>query len=427
VTKTDSAPEIQADLIIEGAAEVVTCAGASQGDVGAIPDGAIACTGGTIVFVGTGADCGRRVALKPGGRRLDARGGVILPGFVDPHTHVPFAGWRDGEFEKRLAGATYLEIAAAGGGILSTVRATRAAGLETLTTLVLERLDAMLLCGTTTIEAKSGYGLSLDAELTILRALARASSHPVEIVPTLLGAHVVGPEFRDGRRAEYVRLVAEEMIPRAAAEGLARFCDVFVDEGAFTLDEARTILEAAKRHGLGLRVHAEQLRHTGAAALAASLGAASVDHLEQATHEDVAALAASGTVAILLPGAAYFLRETSRPPARAFIEAGVPVALATDFNPGSSPCHAMPPILNLACVLFGMTPDEAIVGATRQAARSLGLEGRLGTLETGKQADLAVWDLPGRKHLAYRLGLLPCRAVVKRGRVVAENGRLSAA
>lgn len=505
-------PEIQADLIVEGAAEVVTCAGISQSDSGAIPDGAVACSGERIVFVGSAAECRRRVALTAGGRHIDARGGTVLPGFVDSHTHLPFAGWRDAEFEKRLAGATYLELAAAGGGILSTVRATRAASSERLLALLHERLDAMLLSGTTTAEAKSGYGLSLESELRLLEAIASASDHPVELVPTFLGAHIVAPEFRDGRRGEYIRLIVEEMIPRIAERSLARFCDVFIDEGAFTVEEARTILESARTHGLGLRVHAGQLTWTGGVALAASLGAASVDHLEQATEEDVAALARtwrgtnvpgrldrgsfdpgfrsasaagapgaygaaeayepagapgtawtpegsgatgadsggdghaaphsttraagtnspvpqrssrSGTVAILLPGASFFLQERSRPPARALIDAGVPVALATDFNPGSSPCLAVLPILNLACLLFGMTPDEAIVAATRHAALSLGIEDRVGTLEPGKQADLVVWDVPGRRHLAYRFGPLPCRLIVKRGTIVVEDGRLT--
>ncbi len=305
---------IRAELIIEGAAEVVTCApratpgqpaGAHpagdagrplllpQAETGVIPGGAVACAGGRIVFVGSAGACQREVVLDAGGTRIDARGGVVMPGFVDPHTHLPFGGWRAAELEKRIAGATYLEIAAAGGGILSTVRATRALGEGRLADLVRERLDEMLAAGTTTVEAKSGYGLSADSELTILRALAQAADHPVEVVPTLLGAHVVPPEFRDGGRKEWVRILVEELIPKVAAARLARYCDVYVDEGAYTVDEARAILEAAAANGLGTRVHAEQLTRTGAAWLAASMGAASVDHLERLEPVDIEALAAT--------------------------------------------------------------------------------------------------------------------------------------
>jgi len=434
--------------------------------VGVIVGGAVACAGETIVFVGMAEECRRQVALDPSGRRIDARGGVVLPGFVDAHTHLPFGGWRDDEFEKRLAGATYQEIAAAGGGILSTVRATRALGAEALAALVRIRLDAMLAAGTTTVEAKSGYGLSHESEIAILKCLASVQDHPVEVRPTFLGAHVVAPEYRDGRRAQYVSLVAEKILPDVAARGLARFCDVFIDEGAFTVQEARLILDAARGLGMGVRVHAEQLTRTGATRLAINLGAFSVDHLERLDAGDVAALATAwsnaramgregpadrlpapgaksaksaskgrgsneeGTasalrapVAVVLPGASYFLRASVHPPVRELIAAGVPVAVATDFNPGTSPCLAMPPILSLACLLFGMTPDEAIAAATRHGALALGIEDRVGTIEAGKQADLAIWDVPGRRHLAYRVGPVPCAVVIKRGRIVALEGR----
>jgi len=446
---------MRADLIVENAAEVVTCAAPpgpsgretnSREIAGVIENGAVACAQGAIVFVGTADACRAAVTLDTGGRRLDARGGIVTPGFVDAHTHLPFGGWRDDELEKRLAGATYQEIAAAGGGILSTVRATRALSPDALDALVRARLDAMLESGTTTVEAKSGYGLSRESEIAILEALGRASSHPVEVLPTFLGAHVVGPEYRDGRRAEYVKLVAETLLPEIARKKLARFCDVFVDEGAFTVDEARTVLEAARGLGLGTRLHAEQLSRTGATRLAIALGAYSVDHLEHLDATDVAALAEAWTahrsraafasaqappgraanrapVAVVLPGASHFLREKVHPPVRALIQEGVPVAVATDFNPGTSPCLAMTPILNLACLLFGMTPDEAIVAATRHGALALGIEDRVGSIEPGKQADLVVWDVPGRRHLAYRIGPLSCAAVVKRGRIAMEPGR----
>src|SRR5262249_50689958 len=273
-----------------------------------------------------------------------------------------------------------------------------------------------------------------ESELAILETLARVSDHPVEVLPTFLGAHVVGPEYRDGRRAEYVRMIVEDLLPEVASRRLARFCDVFVDQGAFRMDEARTIMEAARGLGLGIRVHAEQLPRTGATRLAIWLGALSVDHLERLEEGDIAALAeawaarraSSGLaspgvgataaspdagpaeattarqaapLAVVLPGAAYFLRETPRPPGRELIAAGIPVAVATDFNPGTSPCLAMPPILGLASLLFGLTPDEAIVASTRHGALALGIEDRVGSLEVGKQADLVVWDVPGRRHL----------------------------
>ena len=422
---------IEADLIVENAAEVVTLAGAAPrlgaalAEPAVVPDGAVASAGDRIVFAGPRRDLERRVRLRPGGRRLDARGGTILPGFVDPHTHLPFAGWREGEFVARLRGDTYESIAAKGGGIRSTVAATRAADRAEIARLVAARLDRMLLCGTTTVEAKSGYGLTHADEIKQLEALRDAAAgHPVSVVPTFLGAHVV-PADRQGDRQGYVREVAEEMIPEVARRALARGCDVFVDDGAFRPDEAEVILRAAAAAGLPLRVHADQRAPGRGAQLAARLGAASADHLEHVDAEGIAALASSGTVAVLLPGAAHFLRDRHDPPVRGMIEAGVPVALATDFNPGTCPTEAMPPILSLACLRYGLHPAEAIAAATVNAAHALGLADDRGRLEAGRRADFQIADVPNHLHLAYRTGVNHCRAVVAGGRIVVEDGRLT--
>ena len=363
--------------------------------------------------------------LRGGGRRLDARGGTVLPGFVDPHTHLPFAGWREAEFVARLLGETYESIAAQGGGIRSTVAATRRASSGEIALLVAARLDRMLLHGTTTAEAKSGYGLTLPDEIKQLEAVRlAASAHAMTVVPTFLGAHVV-PAERRADRAGYVREVAETMIPEVVRLSLARGCDVFVDDGAFTTAEAETILRAARASGLAIRVHADQRTAGGGARLAARLGAASADHLEHVDDEGIAALAAAGTVAVLLPGAAHFLRDRHDPPVRRMIDAGVAIALATDFNPGTCPTESVPEILTLACLRYALRPAEAIAAATINAAHALGLASEIGSLETGKAADLQVIDLPNHVHLAYRFGVNHCRAVVKRGRVVVEDGRLT--
>ena len=423
---------IEADLAVVDAAELVTLAGPAPRvgkalrDLRVIAGGSVACRDGLVVFAGPGAAFRREVVLRPGAVVVDARDRTVLPGFVDPHTHLPFAGWRDAEFVRRLEGATYESIAAAGGGIQSTVNATRQATLEELVALGMGRLDRMLLHGTTTIEAKSGYGLSHSGELKQLEALRRlADGHPMTIVPTFLGAHVV-PAERRSERAAYVREVALEMVPEVARRGLARYCDVFVDPNAFTLEEADTVLRAAAAAGLGLRVHADQRRAGGGAALAARLRADSADHLDHVDEAGIAALRRSGTTAVLLPGASFFLRDPRDAPARDLIEADVPVALATDFNPGTCPTEAMTTILPIACLRLGLLPSEAVAAATLNAAHSLGLAGRIGSLEPGKDADLQVLDLPSHVHLAYRLGTNACRTVVKRGRIVVDDGRIVA-
>jgi len=422
---------IEADLAVVDASELLTLRGtvprrgSAQADLGIIEHGCVACREGVIVFVGDERDYRRQVRLDRSGLEIDATGRTVLPGFVDAHTHLPFAGSREREFALRLQGVRYEEIAARGGGILSTVEATRRATYETLIELGKARLNRMLLHGTTTVEAKSGYGLTLEDEIKQLRALqALDGIHPVDIVPTFLGAHAV-PKEHKGNRAAYVREVVERMIPEVAERRLARFCDVFVEEIAFTVEEAETILRAAAERGLGLRVHADQLRDCGGALLAARLGAASADHLDHAGPEAIRALAASPTIAVLLPGAAFFMGARAGGLGRRLVDAQVPVAVATDFNPGTCPTEAMTAVLPAACIDFGLTPAEAIVAATSNAACAVGLAGTVGRLEVGMAADVQVLEVPNHLHLVYHFGVNHCRTVVKNGRVVVEDGAIA--
>ena len=414
---------IAADLVVRGIAELATplgrraAIGSDLGKLDVLHDAAVAAKGEDIVFVGPERDLAQAVALGPGGVTVDAAGGTVLPGFVDAHTHLPFAGWREREFDERLRGATYSEIAARGGGILSTVAHVRATALPDLTDQVLRRLDAMLALGTTTVEAKSGYGLSWDDELKQLVALRDAAArHAVRVVPTFLGAHTVPAELR-ARREDYVALLVKRLLPEVARAGLARYADAFVDAHAFSIDEARRVLTAAREHGLGVRIHADQLADDGAALLAAELGAASADHLEHASREGIAALARAGTCGVLLPAATFFLMMETRPPARALVEAGVPVVVATDFNPGSCPTESMSAALWFACLTARLTVDEAITAATLNAAHSLGLAERVGSLEPGKRADLVVHAMPNRYHLVYRFGVPRISKVIAGGKL----------
>jgi imidazolonepropionase len=422
---------IQADLAVVGISELATPEGRSArkgsdlSRLRTIGDAAIGVREGRIVFVGEERDFRQAVAMTAGGRVLHARGATVLPGFVDAHTHLPFAGWRESEFNERLRGATYSEIAARGGGILSTVAATRAASLDDLALLTRTRLDAMLLLGTTTAEAKSGYGLSTEAELKQLEAVRLgAASHPVAVVPTFLGAHTVPKERRDDR-ARYVDEIVNEMLPEIAGRKLAAYADAFVDAHAFSLAEARRVLEAAARHGLGVRLHADQLADDGTALLAAELHAASADHLEHVSDAGIEALARAGTAAVLLPTAAFFLMSKTLPPARRLIDAGVPLAIATDFNPGTSPSEAMGTVLELACLSLGLSIDEAITAATLNAAHALGRAEDTGSIEVGKRADFVIHAVPNRYHLVYRFGVRRVRTVVAGGIVVVEDGQLS--
>jgi imidazolonepropionase len=422
---------IQADLAVVGISELATPEGRSAqknadlGRVRTIGDAAIACRDGRIVFVGTERDFRQAVIVAPAGRVIDAMGSTVLPGFVDAHTHLPFAGWRESEFNERLRGATYSEIAARGGGILSTVAATRAASLTDLAELTRSRLDAMLLLGTTLVEAKSGYGLSVDAEIKQLEALQLgAASHPVGVVATFLGAHTVPVERRDNRE-RYLDEIVNEMLPEIGRRKLATYADAFVDAHAFSLAESRRVLQAAQNSGLGVRLHADQLADDGGAALAAELHAASADHLEHVSPAGIEALAAAGTAAVLLPTATFFLMSQRKPPARRLIDAGVPVAIATDFNPGTSPVEAMGAVLEFACLTLSLTIDEAITAATLNAAYALGRADDTGSIEVGKRADFVIHAVPNRYHLVYRFGVRRVRTVIAGGKVAVLDGRLA--
>jgi imidazolonepropionase len=411
------------DLLVHGLAEVSTPRGTTprrggeQGRIERLRGAEVLCRDGRIAFVGPPEERRRRFGELPEAERLDGRGGTLVPGFVDAHTHLPWAGSREQEFAQRLAGRTYQEIAAAGGGILSTVEATRAASQEELEAAVVRRLDRMLAWGTTTAEAKSGYGLRTGDELKQLRAIAgAAAAHAVDLVPTLLAAHEVPPEHR-ADRGRYLDLVCEEIVPAAAEARLARFCDVFCERGVFSAEESRRVLQAGARHGLAPRLHADEFVDSGGAALAAELGALSADHLIAVSPRGIEALAAAEVTAVLLPGTSFFLMQHHYAPARRLVESGVAVALGTDCNPGSSHTESMPMVLVLAVFELRLSIEEALAAATLNAACSLGLGEEIGSIEEGKRADLVLLDAPNVLHLAYHYGVNPVAAVVKGGRV----------
>lgn len=378
--------------------DLATCrADGGQGDIHSISRAAMVWEGDRIVWLGPQDQV---PAAYTGLETLDVQGKLVVPGLVDCHTHLAFGGWRADEFEQRLLGKPYLEIAKEGGGIARTVRQTRAASERELYEKSLNHLQEMTRLGVTTVECKSGYGLDLETELKLLRVYRQlAKTQPNRIVPTFLGAHVVPPEYK-GKRADYVKLLTHEMIPAVAAGKLARFCDVFVEESAFNIAEARAILEAAKAHGLRPKLHADQLSDGGGARLAAAVGAISADHLEHVSDEGIAALARAGAVAVSLPIAALYLNQPPMP-ARKLIQAGVPVAVATDFNPGSAPCYHLPLAMSLACVMQRMTPAQVLKGATIYAAKAIGMETEVGSLEVGKYADFLVMDVPDVNHWLY--------------------------
>ncbi len=398
--------------LLDNIAQLATCRPeGGQAEIHAIADAALVWEGDTIRWVGPRLELPDTYAAA---ERLDAGGGLVIPGLVDCHTHLAFGGWRAEEFEQRILGRSYLDIAAAGGGIARTMRLTRAATDAELTARAAGFLQEMLALGVTTVECKSGYGLDREHELRLLRVYrSLARTQPVRLVPTFLGAHVVPPEFRDDRPG-YLALLVDELIPTIAREGLAAFCDVFVEHSAFTVDEARYLLRTARAAGLGAKLHADQLSAGGGAELAAEVGAASADHLECASESGIAAMARAGVVAVSLPLASLYLGQ--RPaPARRWIEAGVAVAVATDFNPGSAPSFHLPFALTLACALLRMTPAEALKGATIIAARAVGLEASVGSLEPGKVADFAVVEAPDVTQWLYHLRPNACRATVVGG------------
>ena len=416
------------DLVVRNIGRMATLAGpaprigAALSDLHIVEDAAVAVADGRITFAGPAAD----LPSGPAARTIDAGGGAVLPGFVDGHTHLVFAGDRDEEIRQRLAGRSYREIAEGGGGIVRTVEATRGASVEDLAAGLCRRLDEMLLQGTTTAEVKSGYGLDTAAELRSLEAIAAAARrHPLTVVPTFLGAHEVPVEHRADRR-RYVDLLIAEMIPEVARRRLARFCDVFCEDGVFTVAESREILSAARRRGLALRIHADELCWTGGAELAAEVGARSADHLLFVSEAGMAALARASCVATLLPAAAFYLRLGRQAPARAMIAAGVPVALASDGNPGGGLSPSLPFAIALGCFALGLSLEEAIGAVTVNAAYSLDLHGEVGTLEAGKRADLVVLRSDRLLDLV-RVGIPAIRTVVKDGRIVVDDGRRVAA
>lgn len=405
-------------LAIIGCSQLVTLRGPSRPrkraemrDLGIIQDAALLVKNGRIVSAGKYADL--KGQIEPGTEIVDATGGVLLPGFVDAHTHLVFAGNRADEFEKRTEGATYQQIAAAGGGIHATVYRTRQASEEALLAAARRHVRWFLANGTTTVEAKSGYGLDTESELKLLRVMRQLCREgPLEIVPTFLGAHEIPKEHA---REQYVELIIHEMLPRVAAERLAEYCDVFCEPQIFPVADARRVLMTANALGLGLRVHADQFTASGAAKMAAELGAATADHLEHADLHSLDALAVSGVQPVLLPGSVYSLGQQRYPDARAMIERGLAVVLATDFNPGSSPTASMPMILSLACTELRMTPAEAITAATINPAYSLGRGAEIGSLETGKRADFVLYECADYREIPYHFGMNLVTGVWVRG------------
>jgi imidazolonepropionase len=411
-------------LVVVNIGQLVTMAvgpvprtGAAMSELGVMEDAALVAVDGEITWIGANDD----VEWAGANTVLDARGMAVVPGFVDPHTHLVWAGSREKEFEMRLQGATYMEIMESGGGIHSTVRSTREAKEEDLVIAALARLDNMLSAGTTTVEAKSGYGLDVETEVKCLRAIREVDRrHPSTIVPTFLGAHAVPEEWAEKGGDAYIDHVIEEQLPAVVDDEdgpLAKWCDAFIEEGVFSAEQGERLFEAAKAKGLKIRLHADEFADSGAAALAARVGAASADHLAVASGEGLAAMEKAGVTATLLPGTPFVLRSQVYPDARKMIDMGLPVALATDMNPNCM-VDSMPFVMTLACLQMGMTPAEALTASTVNGAHALGVEDRVGSIQVGKRADLVVLDAPGYSHIAYTLNRDIVRAVVKDGHVI---------
>lgn len=424
---------MKADLLIKNADRLLTSLGASgkplcgkhQGDMAMFEKGAIATKGDRIIAVGSTAEVLARVEWDTETTVIDATGKTVLPGLIDPHTHLVFGGSREHELSLKLQGIPYLEILARGGGILSTVRATRKASREKLAGIALKHCHQMLAQGTTTAEAKSGYGLSTESELNILEVIRETGkSQPLTLVPTFLGAHAVPPEYQ-GRSDRYLDLVIHEMLPLVTEQKLACYCDVFCEKGVFSIDQSRRLLVAARNMGLKLKLHADEIVPLGGAELAAELGALSADHLRAVSEQGMARMAGAGVIAILLPGTTFYLGEDHYAPARKMIEAGVPVALATDFNPGSSPNNNLQLVINIACLYLQMSPAEVINAVTINAAHALGRAAEVGSLEAGKIADIVIFDAPNHEYLAYRYGTNLVEKVIKNGRIVVERACLT--
>lgn len=398
--------------VLHNISQLATCPpDVPQYDAGSISNAALVWQDECISWVGPFSEMPQRYRGEP---VIDCERRLVIPGLVDCHTHLCFGGWRGDEFEQRLQGASYQEIAAAGGGIASTVTATRAASIGRLERKAQAALDGMLALGVTTVECKTGYGLDEANELKQLEVYRRLNdSHAVELIPSYLGAHIIPPEHKDNRD-RYIRLICEVMIPQIAERGLAQFCDAFVEQGAYTVQEARQIFKVARKHGLGIKLHADQLSDSGGAQLAAEMRAVSAEHLEYISEEGITALAESGTVAVSLPIASMYLGEPYLP-ARKLIDAGVPVAVATDFNPGSAPSYHLPFAMTLACLNQGMTPQEALNGATTIAAKAVSSSNSIGSLLPGYQADFAIIDAPSLNHWLYHFVPNACVSVIKNG------------
>ena len=385
--------------------------GAEQNEIKVLRDAYVVVEDGVVIEIGTGD---RDI---PGAEVLDAGGKLVTPGLVDAHTHLIFGGWRQNELGLKLHGATYLDILAMGGGILSTVNATRNATEDELVDKAREALDEMLSLGVTTVEAKSGYGLDMDNELKQLRAIRRLNEeHPMDLVSTFLGAHAVPKEYKDDREA-YIRLLCDEVIPAVAKEKLAEFCDVFCETGVFSAAESKTILEAGKKWGLIPKIHADEIDPIGGSQLTAQVGAISAEHLIVCPPAGIEAMAEAGTVACLLPATSFYLGSTFAP-ARAMIEKGVAVAMASDFNPGSCPSLNLQLVMNLGCLKYRLTPEEVLTAVTLNGAAAIHRADRLGSLEVGKQGDLVLWNAPDLDYICYRMGSNLVNTVVKKGRVV---------
>ena len=385
--------------------------GADQGQIRLLPDAYVLMTDGLITEVGTGDK------TVPGAEVLDAGGALVTPGLVDAHTHLIFGGWRQNELGLKLHGASYLDILSMGGGILSTVNATRAATEKELYDKAKEALDEMLSLGITTVEAKSGYGLDMDTELKQLQVIRRLNEeHPMDLVPTFLGAHAVPKEYKEDR-AGYIRLLCEEVIPAVAREGLAEFCDVFCETGVFSAEESRVILEVGKKWGLIPKIHADEIDPIGGSQLTAEVGAISAEHLIVCPPEGIAAMAKAGTVACCLPATSFYLGSTFAP-VRDMVNAGVPVAMATDFNPGSCPSLNMQFVINLGCLKYRLTPEEVLTAVTLNAAAAINRADSVGSLEPGKLGDLVIWNAPDLNYICYRMGSNLVKTVIKKGHIL---------
>jgi len=413
----------RADLLIKNA-EQLLCPisdNSNKSQFQIIENGSIACSKERIVLSGTSAEIINQIDLSPDATVIDATGKVVAPGFVDPHTHPIFFGTRENEFEMRVQGKSYREIAEAGGGIRFSVRQLRTASKEQLIQHALPYLDRFIQYGTTTIEAKSGYGLSLEDEIKSLEVIQELNRiHPIDLIPTFLGAHEIPDEYRHGRE-QYIDLIIKEMIPQIAERKLAEFCDIFCEEHVFTLQESEKILTAALDHGFKLKIHADQLIASGGAELAAKLGALSADHLDYITSEAIDKLKLAGTIPVLLPGAVFFLGIQRYAPARNMIDAGLPVALATDFNPGSCMTESMPLMMTLGCIYMKMLPEEAWLATTIHAAQAVSRTDTIGSLNSGAKADIVIWNIPNYKYLPYHFGINLVDQVIKSGKIVWKN------